>query len=829
MGSKNPFSRIIRERVLGNASKNIMNHETRNSLLWSFVGRFATQSINLAIFTILARILGPEVVGDAIVPIFIVGFSTICLQAIIGQTMISKNFIDKPDREVVLYVSRRLPIVMALVLSLPIWVLLGSVDTQNLLAVFIVTLLAITFSQSHYYISLFEIKADFKTVAKVEFISMLISGSLSVLISILGFKSLSLVCQVMVLQMSLSFFSKKFSSDTHLEGRDRETLKKIYSFGIPAVGSSVATFFSRNLDNLIVLKFIGKSEAGIYSRIYTLTMFPVTQLSYIVSRVYFPKLSNLKDNRKEYRQTFFRGYYLIATIILTFSSIFVLFSESIIRITLGVDWLSGSSILKMLMFSAMCQPVGATLSWLALSSGKSTILFRWNVFTTCFTLTIMIIYARNGLDALVLGYLISNMVLIFPSVLGMSYLLNEQVVPVLSRVLRPYLIFLILWFSYESLRRDTRLLIMLMVAVSAIVYFVYFFIEKFKSTNSENCGKNILFVSFSKQIWGAERSLLELGQGLASTENSIEYHLVSLNSDLSDAWKKLGPSFVSAHFDSKLKATTFLLRSVLTARYFSIVYFSLSCMIIAPLIRLLKPSLQQVLDFHDFLPRWQGRFKLKILSYSLDRIITISDFCLHSIKGTHGKKTKLYRPIYSREAKNQLILRKRTRIGVIGRIDGDKNLGKALDVLDLLPQGFSLIFRGSPLSDKTFQLDLERKAEKFGERIRFEGKVDTSSLYEGIDILLVTNTNEPMGRTVGECQLLGIPVVVPNSGGASELVRDLETGFTYNFESLESISSSLLKASRVSSRVLNQARGEAVIRHDPTEYARDYREAITSR
>jgi PST family polysaccharide transporter len=264
MGSKNPFSRIIRERVLGNASKNIMNHEIRNSLLWSFVGRFATHSINLAIFIILARILGPEVVGDAIVPIFIVGFSTICLQAIIGQTMISKNFIDKPDREVVLYVSRRLPIVMALVLSLPIWVLLGFVDTQNLLAVFIVTLLAITFSQSHYYMSLFEIKAEFKTVAKVEFISMLISGSLSVLISILGFKSLTLVCQVMVLQMSLSFFSKKFSSDSHLEGRDRETLKKIYSFGIPAVGSSVATFFSRNLDNLIVLKFIGKSEAGIY-------------------------------------------------------------------------------------------------------------------------------------------------------------------------------------------------------------------------------------------------------------------------------------------------------------------------------------------------------------------------------------------------------------------------------------------------------------------------------------------------------------------------------------------------------------------------------------
>jgi O-antigen/teichoic acid export membrane protein len=829
MGSKNPFGRIIRARVLGNASKVIMNQVTRDSLLWSFVGRFATQSINLATFAILARILGPEIVGDAVLPIFIVGFSTICLQAIIGQTMISKNFIDKPEKEVVLYLSRRLPIAMVLVLSLPIWMLLESVGTQNLLAVFIVTLLSIIFSQSHYYISLFEVKAEFRTVAKVEFISMLISGSFAVFISILGFESLTLVFQVMVLQISLFFFSKKFSPDSHSERKDNETLKRIYSFGIPAVGSSVATFFSRNLDNLIVLKFIGKSEAGIYSRIYTLAMFPVTQLSYIVSRVYFPQLSKLKNNRREYRQTFFRGYYLVSTIILTFSSVLVLCSESIIRITLGADWLSGSTILKILMFAAMCQPVGATLSWLALSSGKSRILFQWNVFTTCFTLTVMIIFSQNGLDALVLGYLISNLVLIIPSIVGMSHLLKMRVLPILSRVVRPYLILLILWLCYENLRIEMSQLVTSMVVVAMIVYLVYFLIEKFKNTNLATHSKNVLFVSFSPEIWGAEQSLLELGQGLAFTENSTEFHLVCLNSDLSGAWTKIGPRFVSTHFDSKRKATTFLLRNVLKGRYFCFIYFSLSCMILTPLIRFLKPSLQQVLDFHDFLPRWQGRFKLRLLSFSLDRIITVSDFCLHALEGTHGKKTKLYRPIQARTLMNQISPINRTRIGIIGRIDGDKNLDRALEVLEVLPNEFSLIFRGSTFSDKSFKLDLEKKAEKFGERVRFEGKVVSRSLYQGIDILLVTNTNEPMGRTVGECQLLGIPVVVPNTGGASELVRNLETGFTCNFEDLESISSSLLQASCVLFRVLNQARNEAATRHDPIEYARNYREAISSR
>lgn len=806
-----------------------MNLVTRNSVLWSFVGRIATQIINLAAFAVLARILGPEIVGDAIVPIFIVGFSTICLQAIIGQTMIAKNFIDEPEIEVVLYASRRLPIAMAFVMSLPIWFLLKSVETQNLLAVFIVTLLAIVFSQSHFYISLFEARAEFKTIAKIEFISLLVSGSLAVAISISGLKTLSLVCQIMVLQLSLFYFSKKFSKDFYSERIDKETLKQMYSFGIPAVGSSVATFFSRNLDNLIVLKFIGKTEAGIYSRIYTLAMFPVTQLGYVVSRVYFPQLSNLRNNDKEYQKVFFKGYYLISLIILTFSSVIVIFSESIIRFTLGVEWLSGSTILKMLMFSAMCQPVGATLSWLALSSGKSSFLLKWNVFTTCFTLTMMIIFSRNGLDALLLGYLISNLFLFIPSIFGMSYLLKMRVVLILSKVLRPYLFFCILWLCYEYLRLRVNISIFSFFGFFGILYFLYFISDKYRNRNPEIHGRNVVFLSFSTEIWGAERSLLELGEGLSDTQKSNEFHLVCLNSDLSTAWTRLGSNFISTHFDSKWKATSFLLRNIATKQFFSIVYFSLNSMVLTPVIRLMKPSLRQILDFHDFLPRWQGRLKLKLLSFSLDSIITISDFCLKALEGTRGKKTKLYRPIQVQSTIYQTSSRKRTRIGIIGRIDADKNLGRALDALNLLPEEFSLIFRGSAYSDNNYLFNLKRKSEKFGERVRFEGKVESSSLYENIDILLVTNTNEPMGRTVGECQLLGIPVVVPNVGGASELVRDLETGFTYIPDNLESISSALLKASGDLSKVLNKARDEAVIRHDPSEYAENYREVITSR
>lgn len=806
-----------------------MNPITRKSLLWSFVGRFATQIINLGVFVILARILGPKTVGDAVFPIFIVGFSIICLQAIIGQTIISKNFINKPELEVVLYVSRRLPIALVFALSIPIWFMLKAVKTENFFAVFVVILLTIIFSQSHFYISIFEVRGEFKKIAKVESISMLMSGFCAVLISILGLKSLSLIFQIMILQGSLFYFSKKYSSDYFSEKKDKIILKKIYSFGFPAAGSSVATFFSRNIDNLIVLKFIGKTEAGIYSRIYTLTMFPVTQLSYIISRVYFPKLSILRNNQKEYQRVFFRGFYLISLIILTFSSLLALYSESIIRITLGVEWLDGSTILKMLAFSAMCQPVGATLSWLALSNENSSFLFKWNLFTTFFTLTIMIIFSKNGLDSLVLGYLISNLILFIPSILGMSYFLKMQPTQIFFIVLRPYFFFSLFWFCLKYVFSSLNISIVSIFAFFVMSYFIYVLTEYFRNRNIEKIEKNVIFLSFSKEIWGAERSLLELGQGLSLTQNPNEFHLVCLNSDLSEAWTSLGPSFISTYFESKFRAIFFLLSNIFKQNFFSIIFFSLDGLILTPVIRIMKPFLKQVLDFHDFLPRRQGRLKLKFLSCFLNKIIAVSDFCLHELQGTHGAKTKLYRPIQIRSTIDHTISQKRTRVGIIGRIDVDKNLNRAIEVLELLPKEFSLIFRGSSFSDKSYQLVLENRVEKLKERVQFQGKIELSALYEDIDILLVTNTNEPMGRTIGECQLLKIPVVVPNLGGASELVRDLETGFVYNPKNLDSMSSAILKASSALPIILNRAREEALIRHNPKEYAKNYREVITSR
>jgi L-malate glycosyltransferase len=88
----------------------------------------------------------------------------------------------------------------------------------------------------------------------------------------------------------------------------------------------------------------------------------------------------------------------------------------------------------------------------------------------------------------------------------------------------------------------------------------------------------------------------------------------------------------------------------------------------------------------------------------------------------------------------------------------------------------TLVGKGSQeeeLKELTRVLDIEN-------RVRFTGAVEhaaTVSLYQESDVFVLPSLNEGMSNTVLEAMACGLPIVMTNTGGAAELVRDGENGF----------------------------------------------------
>jgi glycosyltransferase involved in cell wall biosynthesis len=104
-----------------------------------------------------------------------------------------------------------------------------------------------------------------------------------------------------------------------------------------------------------------------------------------------------------------------------------------------------------------------------------------------------------------------------------------------------------------------------------------------------------------------------------------------------------------------------------------------------------------------------------------------------------------------------------------------------------------IVFAG----DGVLRTELERRARTMGleERVRFLGFVNQTELpatYASADVLVLPSEYEPFGVVVNEAFACGTPAIVTTACGAAEdLVRDMETGFTYAWGDVRALADSL--------------------------------------
>lgn len=255
----------------------------------------------------------------------------------------------------------------------------------------------------------------------------------------------------------------------------RKEIRSIYRFSGNLVGFNFFNYFARNADNMLVGRFLGAADLGYYTMAYRLMLWPLQNISSVVTRALLPVFSRMQSDRERLSSA-----YVKATAAMTLVSAPIMLGlfflrEPFIRVVLGPEWHPVATLLLWMAPIGLLQSVGTTTGTLYISLGRTDVMLRWGIIASTAAVVSFGIGIQWGLMGLVISYAIVSCLLFIPSLL-LPYRLIRLGLMKVFRALAPSLVSACLMglaiFGLEKYLfiANPFLRLMLLIAAGCLVY-----------------------------------------------------------------------------------------------------------------------------------------------------------------------------------------------------------------------------------------------------------------------------------------------------------------------------------------------------------------------
>jgi PST family polysaccharide transporter len=192
--------------------------------------------------------------------------------------------------------------------------------------------------------------------------------------------------------------------------------KELLRFGSHVSGFNIANYFARNCDNILIGRFLGGDQLGLYDRAYKLLLFPITQVHGPIGQVLIPLLSRIRTEPDKYRSTYTEGVSLIMVALHPGILVATIFAPQLFELLFGPHWVPAASIFQWLGVAGLHQVMTSTMGWLYLSQGRGSDFFKVGVYTSFLTVASFVAGLPWGAVGVAASYAIVNYVVVVPIV-----------------------------------------------------------------------------------------------------------------------------------------------------------------------------------------------------------------------------------------------------------------------------------------------------------------------------------------------------------------------------------------------------------------------------
>lgn len=214
------------------------------------------------------------------------------------------------------------------------------------------------------------------------------------------------------------------------------------AFGGWSTGFTVVNYFTRNLDNLLIGKYWGPQQLGLYAQAYKLLVLPIQQVNNPLSTVAVPGLCSLQSQPERYRSYYGKALQLMVMVGMPIVLFMLVDAHKLINNLLGTQWQGAVIIFRALAPIAFLATFNVATGWVFVSMGRTDRQFRWNIVASGLTAIGFLIGVQWGALGVAIAASITFSVLRYPGIvycyksspLTVPYLLDILWMPALASV-----------------------------------------------------------------------------------------------------------------------------------------------------------------------------------------------------------------------------------------------------------------------------------------------------------------------------------------------------------------------------------------------------------
>lgn len=159
-------------------------------------------------------------------------------------------------------------------------------------------------------------------------------------------------------------------------------IQSMLRFGGNITGYAAINYFSKNADTLLIGRFWGPQQLGLYSKASQLVGLPTDQINEPLTSVAIPALSRLADSPERYRKAYFRIMEKVLMLVMPAVALIVVSSDWLISIVLGAQWKDAGPILVFMSIAGLLQPVINTGGLLLVTQGRGKHMLYWSLISS---------------------------------------------------------------------------------------------------------------------------------------------------------------------------------------------------------------------------------------------------------------------------------------------------------------------------------------------------------------------------------------------------------------------------------------------------------------